>query len=262
MKIVFIALITTLCIFADVHFAKLEPIDTVTIKSEVNGRVVLAKEALEGKVASGVIVQIDDKLDKVDLKSAKESLAVTLDMIKLNKNLLPILKRDMIKKRELFNKVSPLASSSKNQKNLLYASYVGAKRAYSSVLEKILTLRNQKVTLNQKIAKLNDIISKKSISVKNRYIYSLNVKRGEYVTIAMPIAIISNINRAKLIIYLSKDELKDISKKSIYINDKKTNLKFSKIWKIADKKYISSYRAEIVLKPIDRFSTLVKVEVK
>jgi len=78
----------------------------------------------------------------------------------------------------------------------------------------------------------------------------------------MPIADVSDISRAKLIIYLSEDELKNIDTKKIYLNGKETNLKFSKIWKIADKIYISSYRAEIELEPKERFSKLVKVEVK
>jgi hypothetical protein len=78
----------------------------------------------------------------------------------------------------------------------------------------------------------------------------------------MPIAILKDLSRAKLTIYLSSDELKNLKSKKIYLDGKVTNLKFNKIWRVADSKNISSYKAEIVLKPIANFSKLIKVEVK
>jgi len=262
MRIVFIFLIATFYIFADVHYAKLEPINTVTLKSEVSGKIVLAKDNLEGKVVNGLIVKVDDKLDKIDLQNSKTSLKIISKMIEINKNLLPALKKSLDKKRELYKKIVPVASSSENQKNALYLAFVSAKSQYVGTKEKILNLQNQKITLEQKIATLKDRISKKSFIINGKYLYNLYVREGDFVTIGMPIADVSDISRAKLIIYLSEDELKNIDTKKIYLNGKETNLKFSKIWKIADKIYISSYRAEIELEPKERFSKLVKVEVK
>ncbi len=262
MNRLFAIFIFSVTIFASEHFAKLEPISSIVIKAEANGEVVVAKSNLEGKVVDGLIVKIDDKLDKLDLQNSKKSLEITQKMIKLNKQMLPLLKKSFIKKRELYQKVTPLSSSSISQKDSLYSAFVSAKSQYSSLLEKILNLENQQVSLKQKIATLEDRIQKKSIIIDNKYLYSLNVKKGEYVNIGMPIAELKDISKAKLTIYLSEDELKDIDKKSIYIDGKKTDLKFAKIWRVADKKYVSSYRAEIILKPFDRFSKLVKVEVK
>ena len=261
-KFIVAFILTTILVMADVHFAKLEPFSTINIKSEVNGKVVLAREDLEGKIANSLIVKIDDKLDKTDLKNSKLSLQLLSKMIILNKSMLDNLKKNVTKKYSLYKKTAPLASSSVSQKDSLFSAYISAKSQYNATQEKVLNLENQKVTLSQKIALLQDRLSKKSIYVKSRYIYALNVKKGEFVTIGMPIATISDTTKAKLTLYLSREELSNLDSKSIYINDKKTDLKFSKIWKVADKKYISSYRAEIVLKPIDRFSTLVKVELK
>ena len=261
-KYIVVFVLSTVIAMADVHFAKLEPYNTINIKSEVNGRVVLAREDLEGKIANSLIVKIDDKLDKIDLKNSKLSLQLLSKMITLNKGMLDNLKKNVAKKYSLYKKLAPLASSSVSQKDSLFSAYVSAKSQYNATQEKVLNLENQKVTLSQKIALLEDRLSKKSIYIKNKYIYALNVKKGEFVTVGMPIATISDISKAKLTLYLSKDELSNLDSKKIYINGNKTNLKFSKIWKIADKKYISSYRAEIILKPIDRFSTLIKVEVK
>ena len=255
-------LLTTTLLWADVHFAKLEPFETVVLKAEANGRVIKAATSLEGKVANGIIVRIDDNIDKKDLQNSLASKKYIQEMIKLNKALLPALQKNLLNKKRLFKRVENLNSTSVSQKDSLYSAYISALTQFNGTKEKILNLKNQLASLNQKIATLMDRIDKKSIKVKNRYLYKLNVREGEYINIGMPIATISDISKAKLTIFLSDDELKDIDKKSIYINGKKTNLKFSKIWKIADSKYISAYRAEIVLKPIVRFSKLIKVEVK
>jgi len=249
-------------LYADTYYAKLEPVDMITLKSEVNGKVVLAREDLEGKIANGLIVKIYDKLNREDLKSAKESLKLTNEMIKLNQNILPDLKKSMQKKFNLYQKVTNLDSTSLNNKNALFSAYIAAKNQFFATKEKILNLKAQRVNLQQKINSLIDLINKKSIKVKNKYLYSLNVKAGEFVNIGAPIATIADISKAKLTIYLNSDDLKDIDKKSIYIDGKKTDLKFNKIWKIADKEYISSYKAEIILKPFKEFSKLVKVEIK
>lgn len=262
MRRVFIFIAFNAIAFADIHYAKLEPISTVTLKAQVSGKVVEAKKDLEASVVNGLLVKLDDRLDKIDLNSAKESLKLISKMIELNQKLLPLLKENVDKKRALYQNIINVSSSSKNQKNSLFLAYVTAKNQYSATKEKILNLKNQKVSLQEKIAALNDKIAKKHFFIKNKYLYNLYVDKGDFVTVSMPIADISDISKAKLTIYLSEDELKDIDKKKIYLDGKETNLKFNKIWKIADKKYISSYKAEIILKPMNRFSKLVKVEVK
>ena len=262
LKIFKLTLFFTLFLFGDEHFAKLEPIETITVKSEVSGKVVVAKGDLEGKIANGLIVKIDDRLDKIEINSTLNSIKVIDKMIKVNQNILPSLKKNFENKKILYQKVTPLKSSSISQKDSLYSAYISARTQYSGTLEKILNLKNQKISLLQKVATLKDRVKKKDIIAKNSYLYSLNVKKGEFVNIGMTLAILQNITKAKLIIFLSEDELKDIDKKRIYLDGKKTNLKFSKVWRVADKKYISSYKAEIILKPFTRFSKLIKVEIK
>lgn len=262
LKVFSIFLILSSVGFASEHFAKLEPIETVTIKAQINGAVLSAKSDLEGKIANGVIIQLDDTLNKSDLIHTRGSLSLTQEMIRVNSGMLDPLKKNAQKKKKLYERVSPLASTSVSQKDTLYSAYIAAKSQYNSTFEKILSLKNQRITLEQKINLLSDNMSKKSIKVSGVYLYKLMVKKGEYVTIGTPVATIQNINKAKLVLYLSAEELKGIDKKRVFINGKETALKFSKIWKVADSKYISSYRAEIILKPFERFSKLVKVEIK
>jgi len=262
MKKILYALIFISFAFGDTYYAKLEPIESVVVKSEVNGKVVIAKESLEGKVANGLIVKIDDSLDVEDLKTSKEALALTKKMIALNSSILKSLKQNMDKKLNLYKKVSSLTSTSVNTKSNIFSAYVSAKSQFNGTKEKILNLKNQAINLEQKIFTLQDRIAKKSIKVKNKYLYSLNIKKGEFVNIGFPLMTIQDISKAKLTIYLNADDAKNIGSKSIYIDGKKTNLKFSKVWKVADKQYISSYRAEIIAKPFKEFSQLTKVEVK
>jgi len=72
-----------------------------------------------------------------------------------------------------------------------------------------------------------------------------------------------DLSRAKLIIYLDRDELERIKNKKIYINGKlDKSAKISKVWKVADEKYISEYRVEIIKDANIPFSSLAKVELK
>jgi hypothetical protein len=258
----FIMLLLTCFLAANEHFAKVEPFESVTIKAEASGEVVEAKKALEGTVANGVILRIDDLLNKKDLNSTLESLALVKKMIEVNSDMVEALKKNVIRKRALFEKVNPLSTASVNQKDSLYSAYVAAKSQYNGVLEKILSLKNQKVTLEQKANLLKDTIEKKTIAAKSKYLYRLMVNKGEFVTVGMPLATLQSIDRGKLTLFLSKDELDGIQNKSIYIDGKKSDLKVDKVWRVADAQYISSYRVEIVMPHPKEFSKLVKVEFK
>ena len=66
----------------------------------------------------------------------------------------------------------------------------------------------------------------------------------------------------KLEVFLPINEIESFKRKTIYLDGTKTNLKISKISKVADEKNISSYKAEIFIKNPKTFSKLVKVEFK
>ncbi len=249
-------------LLANTHYAKLEPFSKATIKAQVAGQVTMAKEALEGRVVDGKIVQIDDTIEQIELKSAKKELNLTKKELALNKKLLPFLKKSLAQKEQLYKKITPLSATSFSQKDSVYSAFLSAKTQFFATKEKILSLQEKMNNLQKQIALLQDKIEKKAIKIQNRYLYKLFVREGDFVSIGSPIATILDTSKAKLTIFLTKEELKNITKKKIYINGRVTNLRFYKIWQVADSKYISSYRAEIVTKPFTQFSTLIKVEVK
>ncbi len=263
MKSILILFALAALLLANEHFAKIEPLKTVTLKAEVSGKVIKSVKEKEGEIVDGVIVQIDDTLNRKDLQSALDSLKVVEKMIDINSKMVADLKKNMQRKWALYEKVAPLSSSSVNQKDALYAAYVAAKTQYNGTLEKILNLKNQKIALEQKINLLKDTINKKRISIHSKYLYKLNVEAGEFVTVGMPVATVMNLDRGKLILYLAADEIKDINKKKVFINGKEeSSAKITKVWRVADSQYISSYRVEVELKAPKEFSNLVKVELK
>jgi hypothetical protein len=159
--------------------------------------------------------------------------------------------------------MSKLSTVSKTQKDNAYNSFSSAKTQYLSTREKIISLKKQILDMEYKKAQLEDTIIKKSIVLSNKYLYKLLVQEGDFVTAGSSLAKVDDISHAKLVLFLDTDELGDLDKKDIYINDKKTEYKVNKVWKVTDEKFISSYRAEIYIDaPKKMFSTLLKVEIK
>ncbi len=257
-------LLTPLLLFSKVHYAKVEPLESITLKSAVSAQVLEAKIDLEGRrVKAKTIIKLDDKLDKIKLSSSRASLKLIESMIATNRKILLALKESLKKQEEYYSRISNIVSASKTQKDKAFYSFTNAKTQYFSTKEKIDSLKKQKLDLEFEIARLKDSISKKTITIHNKFLDKLLVHKGDFVNMGTPLAELKDLTSAKLVLFLEADELKDIRRKTIYIDDKATEYKISKIWSVADKKYISSYRTEIILKnPKESFSKLLKVELK
>jgi len=263
MKYIFL-LITPLLLSAKVHYAKVEPFEKITLKSAVSAQVTEAKLSLEGTtVSSNTIIQLDAKLDKIKLSSSQSSLKLINSMLKTNKNILSALSESLNRQKAYYNRISNINTASKTQKDNAFYGYTNAKTQYFSTKEKIDSLKKQRLDLNYEIARLKDSISKKSIKVNNKFLYKLLVNKGDFVNMGTPLAQVKDLSSAKLVLFLESAELENIKEKTIYIDEKASEYKISKIWKVADEKFISSYRTEIIIKnPKESFSKLLKVEFK
>jgi len=263
MKYIFL-LITPLLLSAKVHYAKVEPFEKITLKSAVSAQVTEAKLSLEGTtVSSNTIIQLDAKLDKIKLSSSQSSLKLINSMLKTNKNILSALSESLNRQKAYYNRISNINTASKTQKDNAFYGYTNAKTQYFSTKEKIDSLKKQRLDLNYEIARLKDSISKKSIKVNNKFLYKLLVNKGDFVNMGTPLAQVKDLSSAKLVLFLESAELENIKEKTIYIDGKASEYKISKIWKVADEKFISSYRTEIIIKnPKESFSKLLKVEFK
>ena len=257
-------IISPLIVFAKVHYAKVEPYESVTLKSAVSAQVIQAKVALEGTtIKNDIIIKLDDKLDKIKLKSDREALVLIKNMLKINQQNLKSISLSLQKQKDYYHRISNISTVSITQKDKAFYSYINAKTQYLSTKEKIETLKKQKLDLLYNIERLKDTIKKKTIILTNKFLYKLLVHKGDFVNMSMPLAQIKDLSRAKLILFLEYNELQEIKNKKIYINEKVTNYKINKIWSVSDNKFISSYRAEIVIpKPKYNFSKLLKVELR
>lgn len=256
--------ILPIALLAKVHYAKIEPYDSVILKSAVSAQVKRVNLQAEGKmVRNAEVIHLDDQLDKVDLNASQKSLELLHSMLDINKEMLDSLSDTLKRQEGYYKRLNKLSTASKTQKDTAFNTFVSAKNQYLSTKEKIETLKKQILDMEYKIAKLKDNIIKKSIRLDQQYLYKLSVREGDFVNPGSPLAAIQDQSRGKLTLYLEPNELKDIEKKKIYINGKETSYKIDKVWKVADEKFISSYRTEIYIeKPKGQFSQLAKVELR
>ena len=261
---IFLLLLSPLLIFAKVHYAKVEPYDSVILKSAVSGLVVAVDLNAEGTLVKGKrIIHIDDALDRTNLNDTKQSVTLLEQMLGINKEIASSLAGSVKRQEGYYNRMSRLATTSKTQKDNAYSAFTSIKTQYLTTKEKIVSLKKQILDTKYKVAQLEDILIKKSIIPEDKYLYKLMVREGDYVAPGIALAQIQDASKAKLVLFLEPEELKGIKEKTIYIDNKRSNYKVGKVWRVADEKFISSYRAEIYIPaPKNEFSKLLKVEVK
>ncbi len=261
---IFLLFITPLLIFAKVHYAKVEPFDSVTLKSAVSGLVLDVDLEAEGTLVSGKrVIHIDDVLDIENLKDTKQSVVLLEQMLGINQEIASFLSGTVKRQESYFKRISKLSTASKTQKDNAYSSFTSAKTQYLNTKEKIVSLKKQILDTKYKVSQLEDIVLKKSIIPENKYLYKLMVREGDYVSPGTILAQIQDASKAKLVLFLEPEELKDVGKRMVYIDGKRTEYKVGKVWRVADDKFISSYRAEIYIPaPENEFSKLLKIEIK
>ena len=259
-----IVLLLPALLAAKVHYAKVEPYETITLKAAASGLVVDVNLNAEGTlVKNGRVIRIDDRLDSIDLNDTKESLALIEQMLGINQEIAGSLAETVRRQKGYYNRISKLATASRTQKDNAYSAFASAKTQYLGTKEKIASLKKQILDMRYKIDMLEDTIEKKSVVLHNRYLDRLLVREGDYVAPGSPLARIDDMTQAKLVLFLEAEELPGIEQKHVFLNGKKTPYRVNKVWRVADEKYISSYRAEIYIPaPKSNFSTLMKVELK
>jgi len=261
---IFLLLLSPLLLFAKVHYAKVEPYESIVLKSSVSALVTNVDLEAEAQMIEGKqVISLDDTLDKINVKSSKESLVLLQQMHDINNDIADSLS-DTVKRQEgYYNRINKLTTASKTQKDNAYSSFTSAKTQYLSTREKVINLEKQVLDLKYKVAQLEDSIAKKSIVLDNKYLYKLMVRKGDFVNPGTPLAEVKDASKAKLVLFLEPEELNEIEQKIVYLNGEKTEYKVDKVWKVADEKFISSYRAEIYMPaPSGVFSKLMKVEIK
>ena len=265
-KILLTTMLLTFYAFAGEHYARVEPWERVTLKAAASGTILEADTSLEGrKIEDARIVHIDDALDRKELDNTRRSRELIARTLELTRQMIPGLEESWKRQKGYYERMRVLSTASQTQKDQAYQGMVGAQNQYLSTKEKALNLEKTLLDLDYKIATLEDRIAKKNVRLKNRYLYKLMVRKGEYANPGMALAVVDDLSRAKLVLYLSPEEVAAVrsGKAKILVDGKESAEGFSKIWDETDEKYISSYRAELPIPAGSRpFSSLVKVEIR
>ncbi len=234
-KIISSLLLLSSVSFATSYFAKVEPINSYSIKSSVSGKVVYANSSLESKTVNNtMVVKLDDSVDKIDLEQSQKKLKNMKQILKLQDNTL-----------ESFKRVSSKSQFDKDNQRIV-------------ILNTASTIND----LETKVATLKDTINNKNLIEKNSYIYDVAVEVGDYVSPGTLLYTAMDLTQGKVEIFIPIDEATTIKDKAIYLDDTKSDLKISKLYTVADTQHISSYKCEIIIPSPTIFSKLVKIEFK
>ncbi len=257
-------LFIALNLYAQVYYAKVEPVRSYYVKSALSAKVIFVNEGIEGDYSSGeLVIQLDDKLDKINLQNSKKKMEILNTNIKLTKKSLKNLELALEIEEKNYQKINNLKTKSQFEKDAKLLNLINLKNSYIQTKLNLETLKLQKVDLDLKIKNLQDIIKKKNIKVKKGlYIYKIYPNIDDFVTAGAKLLDLHDLSKAKLTIFVSSEDIVDIEKKTIYIDQKPTKYKIAKLWRVADTKNISSYKVEIIIDKPDIFSKLVKIEFK
>jgi len=235
MKYIISLMIMSISLIAQDYYAKIQAINEYNIKSAISGKVTLSNTSLESTfVKDAIIIKVDDKINKIELQQ-------TLNKITNQRQILTIQKQTL----NSFNKVSSKSKFDKDRQKIVILS--------------------TKVVLNDlktKLYTLKDIIKNKNIRVNNLYINKIYVNKEDFVNPGTLLLSAYDLSKGKLIIFVNKNDIKNIKEKSILIDDKNVDVIISKVYKTTDEKHLSSYKVELILPKVDTFSKLVKVSIK
>ncbi|MDX9743549.1 MAG: HlyD family efflux transporter periplasmic adaptor subunit [Arcobacteraceae bacterium] len=221
--------------FGQEFYSMITPIKTFTVKSAVGGEVVFVnKKSEKSYLKNSTVIKLDDSLDVVNLEQTKIKLANQKEIYAIENGIL-----------DSYNKVSSKTKIDKDAQKI-----------------KVLNIASNIADMEMQIANLQNNIKKKNLKVSNIYLSSIEVEVGDFVNAGGLLYKAYDLSSGKLELFLPINEIETLKKKTIYLNGIKTNLKISKISKVADEKNISSYKVEILIKNPKTFSKLVKVEFK
>ena len=116
---------------AKVHYAKVEPYESVTLKASVSGLVLEVDLQAEGTLVEGNrVIHLDDRLDLVNLKDTRHSVTLLEQMLKINEEVASSLAETVARQKGYYERISRLSTASKTQKDNAYSAYASAKTQY------------------------------------------------------------------------------------------------------------------------------------
>ncbi len=263
MRILLYLIISSVMLSAEVHYSKVEPYKVQNISSSVTGEVLFVNEDMLGKKLSAKpFILIDAEIDNAELADVEIKLKDMQETLKINKKILKNLEEVLKKKRLNYKKTEALKIKSRIDKDREFYDLVASENSLNATQKEVYSLKNSIADLELRRTQLKKSIRDKKVSKQGFVLYSIDVKEGQVVNVATPLAKVADTSKALLTIYVDADELTDIQSKKVYIDGKQTVYKVSRVLGIADGVNISKYKVQIVVDPPKIFSKLVQVELR
>jgi len=262
-RIFVITLLFVSVAFAKVYYSKVEPYELRTISSNVSGIVLdINEENIGKKLSRHPYIEIDAELDKAELLFTKNKIKYLENTVALNEDILKNLATSLEKKRTNYEKVRGLKIKSRLEKDKEFYDLVSSENSYLATQKEVISLKTQIADLKLRKAQLIRSIEDKNLRAEGFILYSIDVKVGQVVTLATPLAKVADVSKGLLTIYLDQEDVADAKKKYVYIDGERTPYRISRLLRIADSKNISKYMAQIVIDAPKIFSKLAKIELK
>ena len=263
MKIIISLLFLYTFVFSKVYYAKVEPYELREISSNVAGKVLfIDEESIGKKLTDKPYIMIDAELDQKELFFVDQKLVLLENMVQRNESVLKNLAQSLEKKRENYKRIEHLKIKASVEKDKEFHELVTSENLFLNTQKENENLKIQIADLKLRKAQLQKSIQDKNLNAQDFILYSIDVKVGQVVTVATPLAKIANTSRAKLTLFLDDEDVANAQHKSVFIDGVKTDYKISRLLKIADSINISKYMAQIIIDSPEIFSKLVKVELR
>ena len=194
-------LLLPIFLFANNYIAKIEPKDEFSIYANTNGEITFLDKTKEMSIVNGVIVKIDNVFEKENLN--------------LYQTQLKLLNEKLVILENYYNKYKTITGKSDYEKDEKYMQ--------------IIELKNSIKNLQLSITNTKDILNKKEIILNNLYLKEFIVNKYDYVNAGTKIATAYDTSKAKLVLYLNKEDYKDIKSKEIHLDGKTSNATIKKL---------------------------------
>jgi len=250
-------------LLANSYYAKVQPYEIRDISANTAGRVEIVNYDMLGKTLSKKpYVVLDDALERNELKLLKFKLEYLRSTLKQTQKILENQKEVFEKKKKNYQSVLKMSMKSQVEKDREFYNLKASEDSYLNTKNSIDNLKLKIEDLKQRKFFLEKTIKDKHFSAKGFTLYNLFVKPKQFVAMGMKVAQVADESKARLVIYLDREDLQNYKQKVIYIDGKKTSYKLSRVRNITDNVNISKYKAEIIIQPTKIFSNLVHVELK
>jgi hypothetical protein len=235
-SIILSACIIAICLNAKSYKAKVEPLETVTISSEVTGKVEYINKDVEFSNYNGKVISIDSKLDEIKLKNLRDKYSILKEQLKI--------------KEDNYKSIKKIRAKGQIEKDKYKLDVLNIKATLNDIENSIETLK--------------DTIDKKSINSNSLYIKEFLVSKNELVSLGTRLFIAEDQSSSKVIIYVDAEDIKNIQNKKILINGNENhNYKISKFSNSTDSTFISSYKVELVdNNSSSTFGQIVSIDIK